>query len=103
MLSYQEMNLYVDGRSDTVTKPSPEMREAMAAAEVGDDVMEEDPTTRALEDRVAKMLNFDKALFFPTGTMANLTAVMTWCDARNSEMICEQNIVIDSIMTIVIL
>jgi threonine aldolase len=85
------MNSIADARSDTVTKPTARMREAMAICEVGDDVMCEDPTLHLLESRVAKLLNFEKALFFPTGTMANLTAIMSWCDGRNQEMIGKRN------------
>jgi threonine aldolase len=65
----------VDLRSDTVTRPSPAMRRAMAEAEVGDDVLDRDPTTRRLEERVAELLGKDEALFFPSGTQANQTAV----------------------------
>jgi threonine aldolase len=79
----------IDLRSDTVTKPTQEMRYAMANCEVGDDVFGEDPTVVELENRVARLFNKEAALFFPTGTMANLTAVMTWCDIRGSEMICK--------------
>lgn len=61
----------IDLRSDTVTKPTAQMREAMAAAEVGDDVYGEDPTVNALQERVARMLGKERALFFPSGTMAN--------------------------------
>ncbi|HEY7369009.1 MAG TPA: GntG family PLP-dependent aldolase [Thermoanaerobaculia bacterium] len=61
----------IDLRSDTVTKPSEAMRRAMANAEVGDDVFEEDPTVRRLEETTAALLGFDAALFTPTGTMAN--------------------------------
>jgi threonine aldolase len=61
----------VDLRSDTVTRPSKPMREAMANAEVGDDVMGDDPTVRRLEERVAKLLGTETALFVPSGTMAN--------------------------------
>ncbi len=61
----------IDLRSDTVTKPSLGMRRAMAEAEVGDDVLDGDPTVRRLEARVAAMLGKDRGLFFPTGTMAN--------------------------------
>jgi threonine aldolase len=65
----------IDLRSDTVTKPSPAMRRAMAEAEVGDDVLDGDPTTRRLEGRVAELLGKDDALFFPSGTQANQTAI----------------------------
>ncbi|HYP91434.1 MAG TPA: low-specificity L-threonine aldolase, partial [Polyangiaceae bacterium] len=61
----------IDLRSDTLTKPSPGMRAAMAAAEVGDDVYGEDPTVRALEERVAELLGKEAALFVPSGTMGN--------------------------------
>lgn len=61
----------IDLRSDTVTRPTPAMREAMASAEVGDDVLDGDPTVRRLEERVASLLGKERALFFPTGTMAN--------------------------------
>ncbi|MBI3118026.1 MAG: low-specificity L-threonine aldolase [Candidatus Hydrogenedentes bacterium] len=66
----------IDLRSDTVTKPSPGMREAMAAAEVGDDVFQEDPTVNALQDHAAKLLGKEAALFVPSGTMANLCAFL---------------------------
>jgi threonine aldolase len=65
----------IDLRSDTVTKPTPAMRAAMAAAEVGDDERDGDPTMRRLEDRVAGLLGKEAALFFPSGTMANQAAV----------------------------
>jgi len=65
----------IDLRSDTVTKPSPAMRRAMAEAEVGDDVLDGDPTTRRLEERVAELLGSDDALFFPSGTQANQTGI----------------------------
>lgn len=60
-----------DFRSDTVTRPTPAMRKAMAEAEVGDDVFEEDPTVRRLEEEVADLLGFPAALFCPTGSMGN--------------------------------
>jgi len=66
---------YIDLRSDTVTKPTDEMREAMARAEVGDDVYGEDPTARRLQERAAEMLGKDAALFVPSGTMGNQIAV----------------------------
>lgn len=65
----------IDLRSDTVTRPSPGMRQAMAEAEVGDDVLDGDPTTRRLEDQVAALLGMDGALFFPSGTQANQAGV----------------------------
>lgn len=67
--------MIVDLRSDTVTKPTPGMRAAMANAEVGDDVFGEDPTVNALEARLARMLGKDEGLFVPTGTMANQIAI----------------------------
>ena len=80
----------IDLRSDTVTKPSAAMRQAMANAEVGDDVLDGDPTTGRLERRVAELLGKDDALFFPSGTMANQTAIML--HARpGSELLVEAN------------
>ena len=70
----------IDLRSDTVTRPSGGMRRAMSEAEVGDDVLDGDPTVRALEERVATLLGKDRALFFPSGTMANQSGV--WLLAR---------------------
>lgn len=67
---------FIDLRSDTVTAPTEAMRRAMAAAEVGDDVLGADPTAAALEERAAALLGKEAALFFPSGTMANLTALM---------------------------
>ena len=61
---------FIDLRSDTVTRPSARMREAMARAEVGDDVYGEDPTVNRLEERAAELLGKEAALFVPTGTMA---------------------------------
>lgn len=69
------VNRLVDLRSDTVTRPTPAMREAIASAEVGDDVLDHDPTTRALEERVAALLGKERALFFPSGVQANQTAL----------------------------
>jgi threonine aldolase len=66
---------YIDLRSDTVTKPTDEMREAMARAEVGDDVYLEDPTARRLQELAAEMLGKEAALFVPSGTMGNQIAV----------------------------
>ena len=66
---------FIDLRSDTVTKPTPAMRRAMAEAEVGDDVFGEDPTVNALQEKVAALLGKEKALFVPSGTMANQLAI----------------------------
>lgn len=71
------MNPVVDLRSDTVTRPGPEMRRAMAEAEVGDDVFEEDPTVNLLQERVAALLGKEAALFVPSGTMANQVSIRT--------------------------
>lgn len=69
----------IDLRSDTVTQPSPPMREAMASAPVGDDVFGEDPTVRLLEERAAELLGTERALFVPSGTMANQIALLVHC------------------------
>ena len=76
----------IDLRSDTVTKPTPEMRQVIAAAEVGDDVYGEDPTVNALEEESARLLGKEAALFIPSGTMGNLAALLTHCP-RGSEII----------------
>ncbi|MCS7065387.1 MAG: aminotransferase class I/II-fold pyridoxal phosphate-dependent enzyme [Fimbriimonadales bacterium] len=68
----------VDLRSDTVTKPTPEMRRAMAEAEVGDDVFGEDPTVNRLQELAAERLGHEAALFTPSGTMANEIAIKVW-------------------------
>jgi threonine aldolase len=78
-----------DFRSDTVTRPSPGMRAAMAAADVGDDVLGDDPTVIALEAEVAQLLGFEAAVFLPSGTQSNLVGVMTHC-ARGDEYIVGQ-------------
>ena len=80
--------LLADLRSDTVTRPTPGMRRAMAEAEVGDDVLEGDPTTARLEARVAELLGTEAALFFPSGTMANQTAIAVQA-GWGGEAICE--------------
>ena len=78
----------IDLRSDTVTKPSPAMRRAMAEAEVGDDVYLEDPTVNRLQARAAEIFGRDAGLFVPSGSMGNLTCVMAQT-ARGQEVICE--------------
>ena len=77
---------YIDLRSDTVTKPTPEMREAMAEAEVGDDVYRDDPTVNRLEELAADKLGKEAALFVPSGTMGNLIALLVHCQ-RGDEVI----------------
>ena len=69
------MSLPIDLRSDTVTRPTPAMRQAMAAAAVGDDQFGEDPTVNELQDRIAALLGKEAALWLPTGTMANQVAL----------------------------
>ncbi|MGA8110005.1 MAG: GntG family PLP-dependent aldolase [Acidobacteriaceae bacterium] len=78
----------IDLRSDTVTKPSPKMRAAMAAAEVGDDVYGEDPTLNRLEARAAEIFGREAALFVPSGTMGNQTAIRLQTQ-HGQEVICE--------------
>ena len=79
----------VDLRSDTVTRPTPAMRRAMAEAEVGDDVYGEDPTVNRLQERAAEIFEREAALFVPTGSMGNLLAIKTWTHP-GMEVICEQ-------------
>jgi threonine aldolase len=78
----------IDLRSDTLTRPTPEMRRAMADAEVGDDVYDEDPTVHALQRKVADLFGHEDALFMPTGSMANVLAVASLV-APGQEVLCE--------------
>lgn len=78
----------IDMRSDTVSLPTPEMRQAMMDAEVGDDVYGEDPTVLKLEQKSALLFEKEAALFVPSGTMANLLAIMVHCHQRGAEAIC---------------
>ncbi len=78
----------IDLRSDTVTRPTEDMRQAMARAEVGDDVYGEDPTVHRLEERVAELFGHEAGLFTPTGSMANVLAVRTLV-APGQEVLCE--------------
>ena len=78
----------VDLRSDTVTKPSPAMRRAMAEAEVGDDVYIEDPTVNRLQARAAEIFGREAGLFVPSGSMGNLVCIMAQA-TRGQEVICE--------------
>ncbi len=79
----------IDLRSDTVTRPTPAMRQAMAAAEVGDDVFDDDPTLHALQDRVAALLGKEAALFVVSGTMGNQLAVRSQVD-HGDEILLER-------------
>jgi threonine aldolase len=79
----------IDLRSDTVTLPSPEMRRFMLEAELGDDVYGEDPTINRLQARAAELLGKEAALYVPSGTMGNVVAHLTWCQAGD-EVICGQ-------------
>jgi threonine aldolase len=81
--------LTVDLRSDTVTRPTPEMRRAMAEAIVGDDVYGEDPTVNRLQARAAELFGREAALFVPSGSMGNLIAIKIWTRHGN-EVICEE-------------
>ena len=83
------MSDVADFRSDTLTKPSPAMRAAMASAEVGDDVFGEDPTVARLEADTAALLGKESAVFVPSGTMANQIAVHVHCRSGD-ELICEE-------------
>ena len=81
--------MQIDLRSDTVTKPSKGMLEAMMTAELGDDVYAEDPSVNALESRVATLFGKPKALFFPSGTMANQTAIKLHTQP-GEQLICDK-------------
>lgn len=83
------MNTFIDLRSDTVTRPTPAMRQAMAAAEVGDDVYRDDPTVIRLENLAAELLGCEAALFTASGTQANLIAIISHCQ-RGDEYIVGQ-------------
>ncbi len=83
------MNPVIDLRSDTVTQPTPAMREAMMTAPLGDDVFGGDPSVNALQDRLAAMLGFEAALFVPTGTQSNFCGILSHCQ-RGDEYIVGQ-------------
>ncbi|MHB8779556.1 MAG: low-specificity L-threonine aldolase [Anaerolineales bacterium] len=82
---------YVDLRSDTVTKPTPEMREAMAEAEVGDDVYMDDPTVNSLQEKASTMLGKEDALFVPSGTMGNLLALLVHCQRGDEAIVGDKS------------
>ncbi|HMQ43539.1 MAG TPA: beta-eliminating lyase-related protein, partial [Mariniflexile sp.] len=82
--------MIIDLRSDTVTKPSKEMLQAMMEAKVGDDVFREDETVNQLEARIASMFGKPSALFFPSGTMANQTAIKLHTNPGD-QVICDKH------------
>jgi threonine aldolase len=84
-----ERTTLVDLRSDTVTQPTPAMREAMMAAPLGDDVFGTDPSVNALQEKIAALLGFEAAMFVPTGTQSNLCAILSHC-GRGDEYIVGQ-------------
>ena len=83
------MLMSVDLRSDTVTKPTPGMLDAMFSAEVGDDVFEEDPSVKILEEKAARMLGTEAGLFCPSGTMTNQIAIRI-LTVPQDEVICDE-------------
>ena len=85
-----ETSTVIDLRSDTVTKPTREMRSAIANAAVGDDVYSDDPTVNSLEERVAELFGKEAAVFTPTGSLANQLAIRMLV-SPGEELICESN------------
>lgn len=77
----------VDLRSDTVTRPTPAMREAMLRAPVGDDVFSDDPSVNALQEKIAHMLGFEAALFVPTGTQSNFCGILAHCQRGDEYLV----------------
>jgi threonine aldolase len=77
----------IDLRSDTVTRPTPAMREAMLSAPLGDDVFGDDPTVNALQEKIATMLGFEAALFVPTGTQSNFCAILSHCQRGDEYLV----------------
>jgi len=78
-------------RSDTVTQPTPEMKQAMVDAPLGDDVWGDDPSVHELEAYVAQMLGKEAGLYFPSGTMSNLCAMMTWLGRGEAVILGDRN------------
>ncbi|MDB4706363.1 low-specificity L-threonine aldolase [Akkermansiaceae bacterium] len=79
--------MYIDLRSDTVTQPTPEIREAMCRAKVGDDVMDCDPTVSRLEEMSAEMLGKEAGMFVPSGTQSNLCALLSHCERGDEYLV----------------
>jgi threonine aldolase len=88
-VSQSDTALRVDLRSDTVTRPTAGMRQAMTQALVGDDVFGDDPSVNELQEKIAKMLGFEAALFMSTGTQSNLCGILSHCQ-RGDEFIVGQ-------------
>ena len=84
------MHKTVDLRSDTVTQPTPAMREAMMQAKLGDDVFCGDPSVNALQEKIAALLGFEAALFVPTGTQGNLCAILSHCQRGDEYIVGQQ-------------
>jgi len=82
---------FIDLRSDTVTKPTPEMREAMAKAEVGDDVYGDDPTVNRLQELAAERMGKQAGLFVPSGTMGNLAGILAHCQRGDEVILGKKN------------
>jgi threonine aldolase len=80
----------IDLRSDTTTRPTPAMRAAMAAADVGDDVFGDDPSINALQDKIAALLGYEAAIFAPTGTQSNLLGLMSHCERGDEYLVGQQ-------------
>ena len=80
----------VDLRSDTVTRPTAAMRDAMLSAPLGDDVFGDDPSVNALQEQIAGMLGFEAALFVPTGTQSNLCAILSHCQRGDEYIVGQQ-------------
>jgi threonine aldolase len=85
----------IDLRSDTVTRPTPAMRRAMADAEVGDDLYGEDPTVNHLQDEIARLLGFDAGLFVPTGTMGNEIAIRVLTSRGDQVLVADRSHVVE--------
>ncbi len=85
----------IDLRSDTVTRPTPAMRQAMALAEVGDDLYGEDPTVNRLQEEAARLLGFEAALFVPTGTMGNEIAIRILTERGDQVLVEERSHVVE--------
>ena len=90
------MKEFIDLRSDTVTKPTPAMRKAMAEAEVGDDVFGEDPTVNILQEKVANLLGKEASLFVPSGTMANQLSIKSHTQPGDEVIIDKRSVEVNA-------